>query len=511
MFCDIGYNQIKDQKEFMIEIIPIICVVLLTFITRVYNLLNIPIFTDEAIYIRWAQIGLADPAHRFIALTDGKQPLLTWLMYPFLKVFSDPLLAGRMVSVLSGMISVVGVYFVSKELFNKKTALASSLIYVFTPFMLIYDRLALMDSLLSCFGIWSLYLATILIRRLRLDTALILGMVIGLGLLTKSSAFYYLLLAPSSLIVFDFRIKNRTRRLIKWLGLFGLSFFIAQIMYNSLRLSPWFYLIRQKNYSFILTLSEFLLSPFALFISNMRGLWEWLSGYLTLPLIIIVIIGGVRALIRKDLKVLYLFLWFFTPFISLASFGKVIFPRFMLFMVIPLLIIAGNTLTLFLNRAKQKIIWGVFVIILVFALPLYNTYLVLYSPSDVIIPQVDRNQLFDDWPSGFGVREVIDYLNEKSKDGKIVIGTEGTFGLFPTVFEIYLGLNRNVEIHGYWPVGEVPSELLAAATQYPTYLIFKEKQEIPSSWPLVLISKYQRGRGNTYLLFYQVLAKNKRK
>ena len=74
---------------------------LLTFISRIFNLLKVPIFTDEAIYIRWAQIGLADPAHRYISLTDGKQPLFTWLMYPFLMIFNDPLYAGRFVSVAS--------------------------------------------------------------------------------------------------------------------------------------------------------------------------------------------------------------------------------------------------------------------------------------------------------------------------------------------------------------------------------------------------------------------------
>src|SRR3989338_10679554 len=92
---------------------------LITFVTRVISLLNVPIFTDEAIYIRWAQIGLNDPVHRYISLTDGKQPLLTWLMYPMLKIFSDPLFAGRFVSVLAGVGSAIGIYFVGKKLFNR--------------------------------------------------------------------------------------------------------------------------------------------------------------------------------------------------------------------------------------------------------------------------------------------------------------------------------------------------------------------------------------------------------
>src|SRR3989344_7099248 len=137
-------------------IIAVLAVV--TFLTRIYNLLYVPIFTDEAIYIRWAQIGLADPAHRFISLTDGKQPLLTWLMYPFLMIFSDPLYAGRFVSVLSSVFCVIGIYLVASKLFDRPAAVFSSLIYIICPFTLVYDRLALMDSLLAAFAVWSIYL-----------------------------------------------------------------------------------------------------------------------------------------------------------------------------------------------------------------------------------------------------------------------------------------------------------------------------------------------------------------
>ena len=85
-----------------------------------------------------------------------------------------------------------------------------------------------------------------------------------------------------------------------------------------------------------------------------------------------------------------------------------------------------------------------------------------------------------------------------------MIGTEGTFGLNPAVYEIYLGLNPNVKIYGFWPVNEVPKILIESADQFPTYLIMKERQIVPDSWPLTLIRKIQRGKGDTFLLFYQV-------
>ncbi len=486
------------------EIITICILAFFTFITRIINLTIIPIFTDEAIYIRWSQIGLADPAHRFIALTDGKQPLFTWLMYPMLKIFSDPLVAGRFVSVLTGVVAVIGVYMVGRILFGKKIAIISSILYIFSPFTLLYDRLALMDSLLSAIGIWSLYLEILLVTRLRLDVALILGFTVGLGLLTKSSAYFYIYLLPFGLILFDWKRTNLFKRLGKFIALSVVTLAISQIMYNALRLSPWFYLIRQKNYSFIYTVAEIIKSPFSVFLPNLNGLLQFLTAYLTIPLDILLVVALTYFIIRRDKKIILLFLWFIIPFLALALFGKVLFPRFILFMTLPLMIISARmTGEIDILLKKKNFILPV-LITFILIYPAYQSFLLVYSPIKAAIPQNDRNQLMDDWPSGYGVKEVISYLDLQSKKGKLVIGTEGTFGLFPAAFEIYLKKNENIDIRGYWPVGEVPPDLLESAHIYPTYLVFKDTPKVPSSWPLELVGKYPRGRGYTNLYFYKV-------
>jgi len=490
------------------DILLIVFLALFTFATRVINLLKIPIFTDEAIYIRWAQIGLADPAQRYISLSDGKQPLLTWLMYPLLMVFKDPLLAGRFVSVLSSVLAVIGIYLLAKTLFNRRAAVAAGLLYIISAFTLVYDRLALMDSLLANFAVWSLYLQVLQVKYLRLDIALLSGITFGLGLMTKSSAMFFLYLLPASLLLFNFRAKDAGKNLLRWISLSLLSTIIALIMYNSLRLSPLFYIIEQKNYSFIISFSEFIQNPFRYFLPNLYGLMTFLSGYLTIPVLILVVVNLGICLIKKDNQVLLLFLWFAVPFLALAGFGKVLFPRFILFMSLPLLLIAGSLLGDLYYFAQTKMKFIYLVIFLTIIIPLYNSIVLMTNPVEAKIPLNDRNQLFDDWPSGYGVREVISFLEKEAENSKIVIGTEGTFGLNPAVYEIYLGKNKNVVIRGYWPVNSVPKELIDYADKYPTYLVFKEKQQIPGNWPLKLIAKYRRGLGNTYLYFYRVIPEN---
>lgn len=478
---------------------------LLTFTVRLFNLTKIPIFTDEAIYIRWAQVGLDDAAQRYISLTDGKQPLMIWLMYPFLKIFSDPLFAGRFVSVLSGVMGVAGIYMVARELFGKKTALISGLIYVVSPFTMVYDRLALMDSLIAAIGIWSVYLEILLVRKLRLDLALILGMVIGLGMLTKSNAQFFIFSLPFSLLLFNFSQKSAGRKIVRWTGYCVVGTVIALVMYNSLRLSPWFYIINLKNHVFIKTISETVHTPFSVFLANLYGLTDILRGYLTLPVMMLLSGGLLYFLYKKEKKVLFLFLWFIFPYIAFGIFAKVIFPRYLLVMVYPLFIILAHTVVELEGILSPKIRYSLYFIALFFTLSIYQSVLLSLNPSKADIPRADKNQLFDDWPAGNGVREIVSFIRNQSREGRVILGTEGTFGLNPAVYEIYLKKNPNVEIRGYWPVNRVPPDLQESAKAYPTFLVFKESVKVPDDWGLKLVSKYRRGESNNYTLFYQVM------
>src|SRR3989338_6414648 len=90
--------------------------------TRLYNLDLIPIFADEAIYIKWAQLMAYDWHHLFVPLTDGKTPLFMWLLAPLLRLNFDPLITGRMLSAAAGLGTVAGIYFLARKLFEAKSA-----------------------------------------------------------------------------------------------------------------------------------------------------------------------------------------------------------------------------------------------------------------------------------------------------------------------------------------------------------------------------------------------------
>ncbi len=473
------------------------------FATRLFHLTILPIFTDEAIYIRWSQIGSRDAAWRFISLVDGKQPMFTWVMMVFLKFIRDPLVAGRLVSVIAGAVSMVGLWFLSFELFQrKKISFLTCVLYLIVPFTLMYDRLAVYDSLVATFFIWSAFLSVLLVRNLRLDIALILGMVLGAGMLNKSSGFLSLYMLPATLLLFDWKNPKRNRNFFRWTGFVLVAAFISQAMYATLRLSPLFHMVAQKDMVFIYSFHEWVVHPFKFVSGNLRGLFDWAIHYLTWPVFVASIIGLFRFG-GKWRESLLLFVWWFAPFFALSMFGRVLYPRFILFMVMPLLILAARTLT---DLIRRKNALTIFLFGLIVFPSLWTDYFILTNPKYAPIPFSDKSQLIDDWPSGWGVKEINEIVTKEAQKGKVSIYTEGTFGLFPYAIEMYQVDNPNVKVKGVWPVPyDAPTqEMLKDAKDHTTYIVFNQTQTIPD-WPMELVSSYQKGnREDVWMRMYKI-------
>ncbi len=486
-------------------------ILLLYFLTRLANLTGLPIFTDEAIYIRWSQIAGNDANWRFISLTDGKQPLYVWIAMILLKFIEDPLFAGRLVSVIAGVGSVIGMFFLTNEVFkNRKTAFFASFLYVIYPFALVYDRLALYDSLVAMITIWALYFEFLLVRKLRLDIALLLGMIMGVGLLTKSNTNFALILLPFSLVLFDFKQKHWRRLLGKWFLLALVAAGVALAMSLVLRLSPFYHIIGEKNLVFIYSFSDWIARPFAFFVGNFTGLGGWLLNYMTIPVVLLVLSSFLVS--KKYFKEkLLLLAWFIVPFMALAFFGKVIYPRFILFMTMPLLVLAAYAFV-YMMTVSRKAWFRLFIVIVFLTLPLFKDYFIITDFAHAPIPKSDLTQLVRGWPAGGGVNETVAFLKEKAKTEKIYVGTGGTFGLMPYALEIYLHDNPNITIKGFWPINDTaPKEVIDASKTMPTYFVFYQEcpscSQIgfaPAEWPATPVLRMKKAEQNSFYTLYEI-------
>ncbi|MBI4062465.1 glycosyltransferase family 39 protein [Candidatus Gottesmanbacteria bacterium] len=469
--------------------------------TRLTNLTQLPVFTDEAIYIRWSQIGAQDANWRFISLVDGKQPLFTWVVMVLMRLVpGDPLFVGRLASVFAGAASMVGIWFLAFELFkSKKAAFLSSFLYLISPFALVYDRMALYDSLVATFFLWNLYLAIRLARSPRLDTALLLGLTLGAGMLNKTSGFLSLYLIPTTLFLFDW---TKPKRVVRWIGFVLVAALLSQGIYSILRLSPLFHMIAQKDTVFVYTFAEWIVSPTQHLEGNLRGLFDWLIRYLTWPIFFAAIAPAMERKNRREFLVLYA--WCLIPLVGLASFGKVLYPRFVLFLAMPLLVAAATTTVWFYETVRTRVFQVIGTLVL-FAPSFIAVYYILFFPLYAPIPQADRGQYINDWPAGWGVREVNAFLLEQSKNQHITVVTEGTFGLLPYAIEMYVVNNPNITITGIWPLPtQIPEHVAEAIAREPTYLVVN-KDEVSVEWHAVLIAQYQKGlRKDRFLRLYRL-------
>jgi hypothetical protein len=419
-------------------IIPLIFIYLFT---RFQHLLAIPVFGDEAIYLRWAQIIRNVETLRFIPLTDGKQPLFMWLTAATLKFNSDPLFVGRAVSIFSGLGIILGLFFLSSLVRNYHRSsltfsspdLVAPLIYTFLPFSFFFDRLALPDTLLSFFGLWVLIFSLLLAKYPRLDLAMILGGVLGLAWLTKSPAVYFLVF---SFFTFIFLSRFRLSLLLYPLTSSLIAFFI----YNLLRLGPQFHLIAIRNQDYIWPLSEIIRHPLDPLRPHLFAISRIFLQYISLlPFAILFFYLCQKVSLRRIDRLTFLLLgWFLIPVLSNATMAKVITGRYLLY-TLPAFIIL-------LSQAYLKLFPKPKILLLSVFLSFFFNFLWIYQisihPFTATIANTESGYL-SDWTSGWGIKEASDYLINRSKLANVIVGTEGYFGTLPDGLQIYTdGISR---------------------------------------------------------------------
>jgi len=431
------------------DILIILGITLAYFVSRLYHLSSLPIFVDEAIYSRWAQIALHDASWRFISLTDGKQPLFIWVAMPFLHFVRDPLIATRLVSVFCGYLTIVGLWYAGFLLKDKRTGYLAATLAVITPFLFFYDRFAVMESMLTASGIWLFCLSIILAKTKRLDVALVLGIAAGLAFLVKSPAQAFIALVPAAyLFMADDKARFHKQNILKYLGLLLVVFVLAELINNIQRLSPWMYMITRKN-------GDFVISPLKMLSDHPYRIWQnfidsqrWLIAYLTLPIYALSLFGFAK-LTKYFSKFLLVSAWFFGPLFILITTALLYRPRYLVFIVPFALLYSAFA---FPVHTKHRLL----LLVILAIWPLRFMYQAYFSPLTMPLLKADQDYV-SGWAAGNGVKEISSYLaNRASLGSEIIVGTEGTFGLLPHGLELYTDGIPNLHITGYYPINEIP-------------------------------------------------------
>ena len=400
-----GKNKFSTHKYLLI-------VLTIYFITHLLNLTVIPIFNDESIYLDWAWFHTHALGHLFDSLLDAKQPLIIWVFGIFLRIFPDPLFAGRFASVLIGSLTLGGIYTISKKLFEEKVAFLASIIFITAPLFIFFNRQALLESAVACVSVWLFYIVLILIEKPTTKSAILLGFVFGVSLFIKATGTIYILI--SLLIILSVYLKTRKIAYLKSLFItLGTWIAVDAIIF----INPVFWSQLPTNSRYALTISEIISFPINNWLSNLSGFLEIGVMFVT-PLIFFGSIIGLILISKNRKRNQKLFLvYFITALIIEILVTRTQGIRYLMPFLPFLSISAGYLVYLFWKRGLLA--KGVVVVYLAFS-SILSIWLI-YDPKNYIIQMARISKYSPTYyyygqTSGIGVNEVVKYIGENASN-----------------------------------------------------------------------------------------------
>ncbi|MBD3245048.1 MAG: phospholipid carrier-dependent glycosyltransferase [Candidatus Moranbacteria bacterium] len=174
----------KTQKYY------IFFIVLLGSVLRLTNLGVRDFWYDEA----FTGIAIKEPfAQMFkIIINDVHPPLYYALLKPFASLFDYNVFSIRLFSAIFGILSIIGVYFLVKQLLNKKAALFGSFLIAISPFMIQYSKEGRMYTMFAFLVILAFYFLVLAEKNKKIIYSFLFGIFVGLSCLTHYAGLLFL-------------------------------------------------------------------------------------------------------------------------------------------------------------------------------------------------------------------------------------------------------------------------------------------------------------------------------
>lgn len=395
---------------------PLFLFIIFYFIIRLTNLVLLPIFNDESIYIDWGYRMTHSAGHLYYSLYDAKQPLMLWLFGIFGSFIKDPLFAARLVSLLFGLFSMIGIYKLSSFIFKQKTAILATILYITIPIFVFYDRQALLESGVITAGIWSSYFLLKFLKSGKAKYIYFLGVILGIGFFIKTTSALFLI--ASFFVLARHLVITRKIRFLKTIGILLGIFLAVNIL---LIINPQFWETLPSNNRYVYTFNDLLAFPFGAWVRNLLAVLEISFVFLT-PLVFLSSLLGVYFLLKKGH--LDLIIFFLLPIVIHVLTVRIPSQRYLVALLPLAVIFSAYFVVKFFS--KHKSIFYLTSVILI-ALPLTFSLIQTYSPikyftlTKNISKFSDYEGYINGQTSGYGVKEAIDYLRSISKNKKIIV------------------------------------------------------------------------------------------
>lgn len=303
----------------------LILIILIAIFFRFWQFSSIPVglYQDEAMNGADALSSLQSGDFEvFYANNNGREGMIIWLDALAIRMFGTEPWVLRLFPAIAGLLAVLGLYFLARELFNVKIALVSSF-FMATGFWAInFSRMGFRAGLMVPILIWAFYF---LLRgfhsdrhRMSIAWFVLAGVLFGLGFYTYIPFRFAPILA---LLMFSpLLLKKKSKSL--WSGII---FFVVMVFVIALPIGLYFlnnpadffgrssgvsvfsqgFLIKSLAINIVTTLGMF----------NVAGDFNWRHNYagapeLFLPVGLLFLLGIVLSIKRRAFEDKLLLLWF---------------------------------------------------------------------------------------------------------------------------------------------------------------------------------------------------------
>lgn len=189
----------------------LIAIITLSFLVRFFTLKVAWVDGDEGNYLYDAKLMLEG----FVPFKDyvTRSPLYLCLLAISIKLFGTTLTAGRVVSLISSVGTTVLLYFLAKELYNKRTGLAAALIYALLPFTVFWSSIIKTEPTVAILNMLAIYLFVLGLKRRNNFFIICGGAVVALAILVRESALGLLVIQVTFAYVYlSFQSKSSFKR-----------------------------------------------------------------------------------------------------------------------------------------------------------------------------------------------------------------------------------------------------------------------------------------------------------
>lgn len=479
----------KEKEELLFQIV-ILALVVLRFI----NLTTIPIFIDEQTHLRMGEGTLKHLNSPFFTVQSRIFPVVPWILGIFQIILGwlfNPLLLGRIVMVFADLLSAFFIYLIGKNLFEKRFGVICAIVYLSLPLNFFHSRTAVLEPVTSMFFLAALhvFIGMFLKSKSLLKSGVLTGLLLALSFLSKPTAIASFTALPFAFIFVFINEKANFKKVKKDLPKILILMSVAIIITLPIVASVW----SEFSDLFVWKNLELMVVNFK---RNLWLTWWWSKAYLTLPIIFLAAISLLYALYFKKIKILWVFFWLASTIFLVTLFALYFFPRHLFPIAAPVSICTAFIIW-DLSRQISKSNWSLVALFML----IFSLFLSWKADSEILFRQnaapialEDRQQFFEDWTSGEGLKGVSKELKNLSRNNQIIVLTEADGSFAWALSRLYdVGNSKIIEsdsVNTDYSVLKVDEGINKEGSKI--YIVLNRHHDAPMTWPVTLISSHPK-------------------